>query len=154
MKFSRQNTRVGCHSLLRGSSWSRNWTHVSCIAGLFFTTELQGKPLQHCVSKVTQSCPTLCDIMDCSLPCSSVHGIFQARVLEWVAISFSRGSSQPRDQTWVSCIVVRCFTTWATRGVIVGNNVGRENILRAIKYSMRFKGMALSWSIQSLLIHQ
>ena len=44
-------------------------------------------------SEVTQSCPTLCDPMDCSLPGSSVHGIFQARILEWVAISFSRGSS-------------------------------------------------------------
>ena len=51
-----------------------------------------------------QSCPTLCDPLDCSLPGSSVHGIFQARILEWVAISFSRGSSWPRDQTWVSCV--------------------------------------------------
>ena len=50
------------------------------------------------------SCLTLCDPVDYSLPGSSVHGIFQARVLEWVAISFSRGSSQPRDQTHVSCI--------------------------------------------------
>ena len=48
-------------------------------------------------SEVTQSCPTLCDPMDCSLPDSSIHGIFQARILEWVAISFSRGSSLPRD---------------------------------------------------------
>ena len=47
--------------------------------------------------------------MDCSLPGSSVHGIFQARILEWVAISFSRGSSQPRDRTQVSCIVGRRF---------------------------------------------
>ena len=46
---------------------------------------------------VTQSCLTLCNSMDCSLPGSSVHGILQARLLEWVAISFSRGSSQPRD---------------------------------------------------------
>ena len=44
------------------------------------------------ISEVAQACPTLCDPMDCSLPHSSVHGIFQARVLEWVAISFSRGS--------------------------------------------------------------
>ena len=44
-------------------------------------------------SEVAQSCPTLCDPMDCSPPCSSVHGILQARILEWVAISFSRGSS-------------------------------------------------------------
>ena len=66
-------------------------------------------------SEVTQSCPTFCDPMDCSLPGSSVHGIFQARVLEWVAISFSRGSSWPRDRTLVSCIACRCFTVWATR---------------------------------------
>ena len=52
--------------------------------------------------------------MDCSLPGSSIHGIFQARVLEWVAISFSRGSSRPRDRTQVSCIAGRCFTLWAT----------------------------------------
>ena len=51
-----------------------------------------------------QSCLILCDPMDCRLPGFSVHGIFQARVLEWVAISFSRGSSQPRDQTSISCI--------------------------------------------------
>ena len=54
----------------------------------------------------------------CSLPGSSVHGIFQAGVLEWVAMSFSRGSSQPRDWSRVSHIVGRCFTLWATREVI------------------------------------
>ena len=63
---------------------------------------------------VAWSCPTLCNPQDCSLP-GSVHGIFQARVLEWVAISFSRGSSRPRDRTWVSRIVGRRFTVWATR---------------------------------------
>ena len=66
-------------------------------------------------SEVTHSFPTLCDPMDCRLPGSSVHGIFQARVLEWVAISFSRGSSQPRDWTQVSHIAGRRFTVWATR---------------------------------------
>ena len=66
-------------------------------------------------SEVAQLCPTLCNPMDSSQPGSSVHGIFQARILEWVAISFSRGSSQPRDQTWVSCIVGTRFTFWATR---------------------------------------
>ena len=60
--------------------------------------------------KVTQSCLTLCNPMDCSPPVSSIHAIFQARVLEWVAISFSRGYSRPRDQTWVSQIVGRRFT--------------------------------------------
>ena len=53
----------------------------------------------------------------CSLPGPSVHGIFQARVLEWVAISFSRGSSRPRYWTWVSCTAGRCFTIWATRDI-------------------------------------
>jgi len=48
-------------------------------------------------SEVTQSCPTLCNLEDCSLPSSPVHGILQAKILEWVAISFSRGSSPPRD---------------------------------------------------------
>ena len=60
-------------------------------------------------SEVTQSCPALCSPADCKLPYSSVHGIFQARVLEWVAISFSRGSSQPRDRTQVSRIVGRHY---------------------------------------------
>ena len=59
---------------------------------------------------VAQSCLTLCDSMDCSLPGSSVHGILQARILEWVVIPFSRGSSQPRDGTWVSYTVGRFFT--------------------------------------------
>ena len=53
--------------------------------------------------------------MDCSLPGSSVHGILQARVLNWVAIPFSRRSSQPRDWTWVSPIAGRFFTVWATK---------------------------------------
>ena len=66
-------------------------------------------------SEVTQLCSTLCDPMGCSLQGFSVHEIFQARVLEWVAISFSRESSQPRDRTWVSCIAGTHFTVWATR---------------------------------------
>ena len=64
---------------------------------------------------VAQSCLTFCDPMDCSLPGFSVHGILQLRILEWIAIPFSRGSSRPRDQTWVSCIASGLFTTWAIR---------------------------------------
>ena len=60
-------------------------------------------------SEVAQSCPTLCDPMDCSLPGSSVHGILQARVLEWGTIAFARGSSRPRDRTRVSRILGRRF---------------------------------------------
>ena len=66
-------------------------------------------------SEVAQSCPTLCHPVDCSPPGSSVHGILQARVLEWVAISFSSGSSPPRDRTQVSHIAGRRFNLWATR---------------------------------------
>ena len=63
-------------------------------------------------SEVTQLCPTLCDPVDCSPTGSSVHGLLQARILEWAAISFSRGSSQPRDWTQVSCIAGRHFNLW------------------------------------------
>ena len=66
-------------------------------------------------SEGAQSCLTLCDPVDCSPPGSSVQGILQERILEWVAISFSRGSSQPRDRTRVSCIAGRSFILWATR---------------------------------------
>ena len=80
-----KNTGVGCHFLLQ------------CM-------KVKSE------SEVTQSCLTLSDPMDCSLPGSSFHGIFQARVLEWVAFSFSRGSSQPRDRTHASCIAGGFFT--------------------------------------------
>ena len=63
---------------------------------------------------LSQSYPTLCDLMDCSFP-SFVHGILQARILEWVAIPFSRGSSWPRFRTQVYHIADRFFTIWATR---------------------------------------
>ena len=68
-----------------------------------------------CAWTVAQSCWTLCGHMDCSPPGSSVHGIFQARILEWVAVPTSRGSSQPRDQTHISCIgrqILYHWTTW------------------------------------------
>ena len=68
--------------------------------------------IMHCML-VTQSCPTLCDPMDCSLPGSSVHGIVEAIRLEWVAIPFSRRSSWPRD--CVSCISRQILYSWANR---------------------------------------
>ena len=67
---------------------------------------------------VSQSCLTVCDLMDCSPPGSSVHGILQAKILEWGAIPFSRGSSWPRDRTCVSCIAGRFFTIWANRWAV------------------------------------
>ena len=86
--------------------------------------------------KVALSCLTLCDPMDCSLPGSSVHGIFQARILEWIAISFSRGSSWPRDRTQVSRIVERCFTVWATREGIKKKKKNRTCSLITVLYTV------------------
>ena len=76
--------------------------------------------LDHCflcavLCLLTQLCPTLCNPMDYSLPGSSVHGILQARILEWTAMSSSRGSSQPRDRTQVSRLIGGFFTRRATR---------------------------------------
>ena len=68
---------------------------------------------------VVQSCRTLCDPMDCSPPGFSVYQISQANLLEWVAISFSRGSITPRDWTWVFCIACRFFTGWSTRETLL-----------------------------------
>ena len=68
-----------------------------------------------CVCLVAQSCPPPCNLMDCSQPGSSVHGILQAGTLVWVALPSSRGSSPLRDWMWVSCIAGEFFTIWATR---------------------------------------
>ena len=76
---------------------------------------LVGQTVKKVKILVTLSCPTLCDPMDCSPSDSSVHGIIQARILEWAAIWFSRGSSCPRDQTQVFCFAGSFLTNWATR---------------------------------------
>ena len=83
----------------------------AALTGRFFTTSTTWEVRW---GEVAQSCLTLCDPMDCNLLGFSVHGSLQARILEWVAISFSRGSSWPRDQTRVSRIGGRCFNLWAT----------------------------------------
>ena len=83
------------------SSWIRR-NNTFCLISLLSESE------------VAQSCPTLCNPIDCSPPGSSFHGILQSRILEWVAISLSRESSPPKDQTQVSCIAGRRFNLWAT----------------------------------------
>ena len=91
-------------------------TQVSCIAAESLPLSHQGSPCnlfrkkRKKESEVAQLCLTVCNPMDRSLPGSSVHGIFQAIVLQWVAICFSRGSSQPRDRTQVCRIIDRRFT--------------------------------------------
>ena len=89
------------------ASWSEIKSAPPTLEGEVLTTELPEV-------KVAQLCPTLCYPMDCSLPYSSVHGILLARILEWVAIPFSKGSFQPRGWTQVTRIEGRFFTIWAT----------------------------------------
>ena len=90
----------------RGSSQPRDWTRIFCIGRkvLYCWATWEAHICHESESEVVQSYLTLCDPVDCSSSGSSVHGILQARILEWVAISFSRGSSWPMDRTQVSCI--------------------------------------------------
>ena len=103
----------------RGAQWAtvhgvtKNWTQLKRLSmhGTQNSIPLEISQTQNASSflcSVAQSCLTLCNLTDCSLPGSSVHGIFQARILEWVSISFSWGSSQPMNQTCssyhISCI--------------------------------------------------
>ena len=90
---------------------------------------------------VAQLCLTLRNPMDWSLPGFPVHGISQARILEWVAISFSRGSSAPRDGIWVSCIVDRLFPIWATAFVF---HLFVNNILPNLRIIRRFGSLTSS----------
>ena len=98
-----KNTGEGCIFSSRGSSLPGDGTSISYLAGRFFTAEPPGELWACRQAQSLQSCLTLYNPKDCSLPGSSVHGILQARRREWVAISYSRGSSQSRDRTHVSC---------------------------------------------------
>ena len=93
------------------------WHSLACLepdnAWVIERSSLEMHIQNYCL--VVQSCLTLCDSMDCSTPGSTVHGILQARILEWVALSSSRGFSQPRDQP-----VVSCAPTWAGRFFTTG----------------------------------
>ena len=92
--------------------WSTLWMFVNEYMNLSITHCSLGQFVCVCVCvfvcvhvKSLQSCPTLCNPMDCSPPGSSVHGILLARILEWVSMSSSRASSRPRDQTCISCLL-------------------------------------------------
>ena len=94
-------------------SWSQLKQLSSSSSKLIHSLPSQNAHIHVCAQQL-QSCPTLCDPMDCSPPGSSAHGILQARILEWVAMPTSRESSRPRDGTGISCvsfIAGRFFTT-------------------------------------------
>ena len=97
--------REAWHAVVDGLS--KSWTQLSNWTTMWFLSTVY--------ALVTQSWLTLCDPMGCSPPGSSVHGIFQARILEWVATPFFMGSSQLRDRNQVSHIAGRFFSIWATR---------------------------------------
>ena len=118
--------------------WKR-FLHYSLASGIVF---------QMCVRVcvlVTQSCPTLFDPMDCNPPGSSVHGILQARVLQWVAILFSRESSQLRDWNQVSCIAGWFFTIWATREAHLWD------VFESLLFLIVCMWFFFSWGFQELL---
>ena len=93
---------------------NENISNNSKNFSLYFSFGIHIDSVSYSVVLITQSCLTwLCDPMDCSPPGSSVRGILQARILEQIAIPFSRGSSQPRDQIQVFWVAGRFFTIWA-----------------------------------------
>ena len=94
----------------RKMTFQRLWLQTGTELGVKKCCPLVGIICNYNLTAGAQSCPTLCDPMEGSVPGSAVRGIFQARILEWAAISFSRGYSQPRDQIRVSCIADRRFT--------------------------------------------
>ena len=93
-----------------------------------------------CVLICFSCVPLVCNLMDCSSPGSSVHGIFQARILEWVAISFFRASSWPWILTQVSCIGSRFFTNWA-------NKEGLEILVVDISRSIYLHELPFGWHV-------
>ena len=104
-------TRMNHFSIRQWDVWHRGLYTTTIDEQLSWTEKKRQSTSQSQVKvKVAQSCPTLCDAMD-----YVVHGILKARIMEWLAFPFSRGSSQARDQTQVSCITGRFFTRWATR---------------------------------------
>ena len=134
------------------------------VHSLLSTYLVPGTESEKVKVKVSQLCPTLCDPMD-----NTVHGILQARILEWVVFPFSRGSSQPRAQTWVSCTAGGFYTSWATRGAktpSMGNlsllqrifptpesNRGLLNC-RQILYQLSYQGSPSSRGRSTQQIHQ
>ena len=103
---------------IRNIRQSKHAVYCFLVYIQFFFTNYKLQKKCECKVLVAQSCPTLCNPMDCSTSGSSVHGILQIKILEWATIPFSRESSQPRGQTWVSCNPSRFFTFWAIREVL------------------------------------
>ena len=92
-----------------------SWKCARSTLSFWFCSELKKKKKKRSESVSPSVMSDSSDPMNCTPPASFVYGIFQARILKWIAMPFSRGSSWPRDWTWVSCIAGRFFTVWSTR---------------------------------------
>ena len=104
MRYHLTSVRMG--SITKSTNkkcWRKGNSSIPLLGMYTLTVTTESSVYVHTCS-VFQSCPTLCDLMDCSPPGSSVHGIFQARKLEWIAISFCKGSSGPRTRTHISYV--------------------------------------------------
>ena len=130
------------------SSMNRKWLKKTYMRLRQMETIVRKSSIYYMISPKQsdkESCLTLWDPMDCSLPGSSVHGILQARILEWGAISFSRRSSQPRDWIWVPHIVGRCITIWDI-------SPGGEN--RQIWGEVIFEETTVVWEFSKSLVKE
>ena len=127
-EYGKQPFHLSCHCCW-GCPDGSGSKESACNAGDQGSTPGSGRSLEkemvtHSSCLVAKLCLDLCSPKDCSPPGSSVHEIFQARILEWVAISFSRRSSKPRDQTHISCVgkgVLYCWTNMETSFIWVDN---------------------------------
>ena len=143
--FSGKNTGMGCHSLLQGTFPTRDWAFISCIGRrvLYHRATWEVLYMHWAVlCLVAHSCPTLCNPMDYRLQAPLSMGILQARILEWVAISSSRESSQPRDGTQVSRIAGGFFTVGATRKARVISTLNHQG--------SSYKNFVRGWFNESL----
>ena len=124
-----QKIRFPSRSLIQATPQSCLTTWQLTFPAEAIKEKVRGRTQYEMKVKVTQLCPTLCDPMD-----YTVHGILQARILEWVAFPFSRRSSQSRDRTQVSHIAGRFFTSWATREAQYGSHHLFSNLVLEVAF--------------------
>ena len=137
----REAWRAAVHRVTKSQTQLSNWTTTLIL----FLLPDDITVVCVCVhAKSLHSCPALWDTTDCSLPGSSVHGTFQARILQWIAISFSRGSSWPRNRTGISCIASGFLTNWAIREA--PNSTQMDFIVNNMKQEMNTFKEAVTYS--------
>jgi len=132
LQYSGLENSMDCHKELDTTQWlslsdSIRFTYYNCTIEWFFSKFVE--LYNQCACSVALSCQILCNPMDYSPPGSFVHGIILARILEWVATSFSRGPSQPRHWAWVSCTLCigrRILYHWTTWESPIVNNAGMK----------------------------